>query len=420
VKLFDADALAGLPTDTFASLLRSFDALRNRRALAAMLGCMALGALVAGLCAVLADRFGVAMSVIGFAAMFVAGSLAINAAGLLLMDQARHAATRSLPEAIVHGLVCIPKFTLLALVLGGVALAVFAVIAAVYLVCKIPLLGPVLFVVVFPLSVVLSGLTLGALCLGLFLALPALWEGASVTRALAQTLAIARHRLVEALLLLTVVALLAGVVGLIVFGVLFGGLVPALGLASAILGGGGPGVLPGILGPGAAGGAGSAYATAAGIGGGLLWALTGSLFALVYLLGLNLVYLRLTDGLDIGAAESMLNATLADAKRQAAGLGQQARSVAERARAQARQSAAAAHAALAKPRVPIDTAPAPAAAADAASETSPTVRQAPRPARVAPPDSTAPAVAATLTCPHCLSAVGKPDRFCAVCGYRLM
>ena len=50
------------------------------------------------------------------------------------------------------------------------------------------------------------------------LSLPAIWQGAGITRALAQTLAIARSRLVEAVLLLVFVWFLAFAVGLVVFG----------------------------------------------------------------------------------------------------------------------------------------------------------------------------------------------------------
>ena len=71
------------------------------------------------------------------------------------------------------------------------------------------------------------------------LSLPAIWQGASITRALAQTFAIVKSRLVEALLLLAVVGLLCFVVGLIVFGVLMAGLVPTLGLSLSIVGFGG-------------------------------------------------------------------------------------------------------------------------------------------------------------------------------------
>ncbi|MEP7102957.1 MAG: hypothetical protein ABI781_20785 [Burkholderiales bacterium] len=419
-------AIGGLSPDAFSSLFQSINGLRNRRALFAMLGCMVAGVLIAGLFSLLASRMGFFFAFLGGLAMFVAGATGINAAGVLLMDQARGVPSRTLTDAVVYGLMCIPKFIALALLLLLVAIAVFIVLAIVYFVCKIPVLGPVLFVLVFPLSVVISGLTLCGLFLCMFLALPAIWEGATITRAIAQTLAIARGRLVEAILLLAVVGLLAGVIGFIVFSVLFSGLMPAVGMSASILGGDGFGPMLGMMrrggedfgGMGGGVGVGAAgYAIAAGIGAALLWALAGSLLSLVYLLGLNLVYLRVTEGLDVGATEAALKARIDDAKRGAADLGQKAKDAAERAREQARQSAAAAHAS--------------AAAASAAAATIPTVKPAELPPaplprlgdaapRAVPPESTTPAVSKALTCPQCLSAIGKDDMFCGVCGHKLM
>lgn len=429
----DSGLVGGLSPDAFSSLFQAINGLRNRRALVAMLGCLVIGVLVAGLFSVLASRMGFLMALLGFIAMFVASATGINAAGVLLMDQARGVPSRSLTDAVVYGLMCIPKFILLALALLCVAVAVFIVLAIVYVICKIPVLGPILFVLVFPLSVVILGLTLCGLFLCMFLALPAIWEGATITRAIAQTMAIARSRLVEALLLLAVFGLLAGVVGFIVFSVLFSGLMLAVGMSAAILGGDGLGSMLGMMsrggedfgGMGAAGGAGAGYAIAAGIGAAMLWALAASLLSLVGLLGLNIVYLRVTEGLDVGATEAALMARLDDAKRGAADLGQRARDAAERARDQARQSAAAAQAGMAaamtKRAEPVAS---PATPAPSEAAAPPIASRAPIPplSGAAPPDSTTPAVATALTCPQCLAAVGNADRLCGVCGvcgYRL-
>jgi hypothetical protein len=126
----------------------------------------------------------------------------------------------------------------------------------------------------------------------------------------------------------------------------------------------------------------------------LLWALAASLVALVYLLGLNLVYLRVTEGLDVGATEAAMQAGFDDAKRRAAELSQKAKDAAERARAQARASAAAAQ-------------------AGTAAAASPPAYSA------APPVSTSPAVPATTLCPKCTAPVGPDDLFCGVCGFKL-
>ena len=406
--------IAGLPPGTFPSLLRAVDGLHNLRAFVAMLGCMVIGVLAAGIFSLLATHLGFVFGFLGGLAMLIASATGINAAGVLLMDQARGVPSRGLPDAVSYGLMCIPKFILLSLTLLAVAAVVFVGIAIAYLVCKIPVLGPVLFVVVFPLSVVIAGLTLCGLVFCMFLSLPAIWEDAPILRAITQALAIARSRLVESLLMLVVVGLLASLVGIIAFGVLFTGLVPTVTMAASFFGGESLGSMFGAMNAAGDMRDGGSYGLAAGIGGMLLWALTGTLLSLVYLLGLNIVFLRVTEDLDVDATEDVLKARLEEARRQATDLGQKAREAAERARDQARQSAASAQAsgvaAMKPPEQPIDPAP---------STPAPPPLIAERPAREAPPESTTPAVAKTLTCPHCLSAVSKEDVYCGVCGVKL-
>lgn len=367
----------GLSPDAFSSMFQAVNGLRNRRALIAIVSCMFVGVLVFGLFSFMASRMGFFMAFLGGLCLFVASATGVNAAGVLLMDQARGVPSRSLVDAIGTGLLCIPKFVLLGLALFAVSLVVFIAIAIVFFVCKIPVLGPILFVLVFPLSVVISGLTLCGLFLCMFLALPAIWEGATITGAIAQALAIARSRLVESMLLLAVVWVLSTVVGFIVFGVLFTGLMPTIGMSASILGGDGIGSLLGMMrhrgefgdsggfgSDGSVGMGGAGYTIAAGIGGGLLWALAGSLLTLVNLLGLNLVYLRVTEGLDSAAAEAELKSRLDDARRRAAA-----------------------------PASP--------------------------PAAAPPADATMPTMAKALACPQCLSPVGRDDAFCGDCGHKL-
>ena len=395
-----AGPVGALSTDAFSSMFQAISGLRNRRALVAMLGCLFAGILVAGLFSFMAARMGFFFAFLGALVMFASAATGVNAAGLLLMDQAKGLPARSLPDAVMGGLLCIPKFIALGLALVLVSLVVFLAVALVFLVCRLPFLGPIVFVLVFPLSVVVLGLTLCGLFQCLFLALPAVWEGSSITHAIAKALAIVRSRLVESMLLLTVVGFLAMMVGFIVFGVLITGLIPSAGMMAGILGGDGLASVFGVLRGfgmdqggygGGRGGSGAGYVVAAGIGGGLLWALAASLVSLVYLLGLNLVYLRVTEGLDVGATEAVMQAGFDDAKRRAAELSQKAKDAAERAREQARQSASAASAAATAPPV-----------------YSP-----------APPVSAAPASSATTLCPKCTAPVGPDDLFCGVCGHKL-
>ena len=403
-----AGSIGGLSTDAFSSMFQAISGLRNRRALLAMLGCLFAGILVAGLFSFMAARMGFFFAFLGALTLFVAGATGVNAAGLLLMDQAKGVPARSLRDAVMGGLLCIPKFIALGLALLLVSLVVFVAVALVYLVCKIPFLGPILFVLVFPLSVVVLGLTLCGLFQCLFLALPAIWEGSSIKHAIAKALSIVRSRLVESMLLLTVVGFLALGVGFIVFGVLITGLIPSAGMTAGILGGDALGSVFGMVRGfgidqggygGELGGSGVGYVAAAGIGGGLLWALAASLVSLVYLLGLNLVYLRVTEGLDVGATEAAMQAGFDDAKRRAAELSQKAKDAAER----ARQSAAATQAS---------------AAADATATSA--TKAAPPAYSPAPPVNAPPASAATTTpCPQCTAPVGPDDLFCGVCGFKL-
>ena len=54
---------------------------------------------------------------LGGLSLFVTVTTGVNAAGLRLMDQAQGLPARSLPGAVMGGLLCIPKFIALGLVL---------------------------------------------------------------------------------------------------------------------------------------------------------------------------------------------------------------------------------------------------------------------------------------------------------------
>lgn len=397
--------IGGLSPDAISSLFQAIGGLRNRRALLAMAACLIGAVLIGGLSSYALGRtggFGVLLTML---VVLVAVYTGINAAGMLLMDQARGVPLRGLVDALVYGLLCIPKVIVLGIAFFLVALAVFIVLAIVFFVCKIPALGPVLFTVVFPLAVVIAGVTVSGLALCMFLALPAIWEGATITRAIAQSLAIVRSRLVETFVLMVMVGFLSFFVGLIVFGVLFSGLFPTLGLSAAIIGGGGGmeygggmrGGMGGGMGPlgglmGMMSGGGGAHAVAGGIGFGVLWAIAATLVSQVWLLGLNLVYLRVSEGLDAQATEAALAKGLADARRKSAEMAQKAKEAAERAREQARQHAA------------------PATAPAAAPVAAPPV------AAAAP---TAPMAPMAMACPKCRAAITTDDLFCGACGHRL-
>ena len=464
-----SDAPRGLSGDAFSSLLRAVTGLRNRRAVVAMLACTFAGVLVAGLLFALTPTLGFLAGLLAAIVWFVAIGTGVNAAGLLQMDHARGISPRSTADALVYGLMCIPKLIVLALAFLAVEIAVFIVIALLLLICKIPFLGPLLFTVVFPVSVVIAGVTIVGLFICLVLSLPAIWQGASISRALAQTFAIVRSRLVEAVLLLVLVGFIGFAVGFVVFGVLVAGLMPTLGMSLSIVGFGGLG-MESIAAMSQGGGG---HAIAGVIGGALLWAIAASVVGQVYLLGLSIVYLRVTEGLDLTSAEESLRATFDEAKRRTLELGEKARQAAQRsgeapataASGATSASGAAAGAPAASHSAPPAFAAAPSPARDASTRdpfhlhpgeqtTMPTARASdpditlpfddlpgvsepttgvqsdwtPLPPQPAVPAPAPPSVAALpaaaplpppTTCPQCLSAVAAEDTFCGVCGYRL-
>ncbi len=453
---------AALTPHAFSSLFQAVNGLRNRRAIVALLVCTVAGVLVASLVLTMSGALGMLAGLLAMLVWIVAIGTGVNAAGLLQMDSARGISQRSIVDALVHGLMCIPKLLVLGLAFFAVEIVVFIAIALLLLICKIPFLGPLLFVVVFPLSVVAVGITIVGVALCVVLSLPAIWQGASITRALAQTLTIVKSRLVEAVLLLVFVGLLSALVGFVLFGVLAAGLVPTLGLSASIVGFTGFG---GFNGMGALMGAtqgfgGSGHVLAGAVGGALLWAVAGSLVGQVYLRGLSLVYLRVTEGLDLSATEAVLLAALDEARRRTSELGDKARAAAGQGAATASGAGAGAAAgtaiaasatAAAEPVTepyaasfpspvykppPAYFAP-PMAAAPAASDApdielpfgeataprpAPSLAAppawAPPPAQLHPPPAPAAAPVPT-TCPQCLSPVARGDAFCGVCGYRV-
>jgi len=464
IDIASEPAPAGLSGHAFSSLLQAIGGLRNRRALVAMLGCMFVGVIVSGLLMAMTRSLGVFAGLLAMIVWVVAVGTGVNAAGLLQMDHARGISPRSTADALVYGLMCIPKLIAIGLIFLAVEIAVFIVLALLLFICKIPFLGPLLFVVVFPVSVVVAGVTIVGLFLCLVLSLPAIWQGASITRALAQTFAIVRSRLLEAVLLLLFIGFLCAAVGAIIFGVLGFGLLPTLAMSMTIVGFGGFG-MESMMAMSQGGGGGAGHAIAGAIGGALLWAVAASLIGQVYLLGLSLVYLRVTEGLDLTASEEALRATFDDARRRTAELGEKARQATHRGGGGA-DAASAATGAAAGSAMASGTAAAPAYSAPPAyspppgfatvpaargSDEQPTQHDrragepdialpidapappavpayaappawTPPPAAASPPIAPPPAAAplpAPTTCAQCLSPVSPEDVFCGVCGYRL-
>ena len=444
---------------SFAPLLRASEGLTQWRPMALGFLTWVAVALLLAVGGFLSSSLGGAaggglMGLFGLLAMILIAA-GMSGAGILLMDKAKNIAPRSMLDAFLAGLWCIPKFLGFYVVMALV-LAALAVVGAIgYFLAKIPGIGPLFFFVLHPVLVIVAAAVLTSLLwVGFPLFTPAVWEGRGFKESLTLVIAVSRQRLVPTVLLFLALYVVVSVIGMVVFGALLPGYLFMTGLASSILdirmdntdfeaivalvngyGGYNSGLMyAGIL------------ATA------LIFGLAVILMMQVALMGVNLVYLSATDGLDTADTENALNAGLDEMKRRAREAQEKARLAAEQAQEKARQMAeeakerarqraaeqAAAQAAAAEQataqaqaqaaavlaaeqaeqqaaadRLATEAAAAQAAPPDAAPQEPPLL------AEPAPSTNLPPASAATATCPQCQHTVGHDDVFCGECGHRL-
>ena len=442
---------------SFAPLLRASEGLTQWRPMALGFLTWVVVALLLAVGGFLSSSLGGAaggglMGLFGLLAMILIAA-GMSGAGILLMDKAKIIAPRSMLDAFLAGLWCIPKF-LGFYVVVALVLAALAVVGAIgYFLAKIPGIGPLFFFVLHPVLVIVAAAVLTSLLwVGFPLFTPAVWEGRGFKESLTLVIAVSRQRLVPTVLLFLALYVVVSVIGMVVFGALLPGYFFMSGLATSILGvgmtGNGLAAITALMNGYGGGSSGLMYAGILATA--LIFGLAFTLMMQVALMGVNLVYLSATDGLDTADTENALNAGLDEMKRRAREAQEKARLAAEQAQEKARQMAeeakerarqraaeqAAAQAAAAEQAtaqaqaaavLAAEQAEQQAAADQSAAETA--AAQAAPPdaapqeprllAEPAPSTDLPPASAATATCPQCQHTVGHDDMFCGECGHRL-
>ena len=297
------------PLDALGKVLGSVDAVRNLRALCVLLATFAIAGLLTAMAenslARGATRLG---PVEAGAALFVA-FYGGNAAGILVMDEARGAIVRDIGDAVQAALLSAHRLLLvLAAVLCTYALFAAGLLGLLWL-CRTsvsgPVIGPLLFGVAVPVGVVGVGLAVLALVAVVVpLAAPAVWAGCGVRATLRQLTHWIRHRLVTVALLVSAASLLTAAVGaLVTFVVMAGGrIVSQLGVLVVGIDVPAQQLMAGLFGYGlrSLGAAGAptgstGHAAAALVGGGVVFALALVLPGLVYLRGTCAVYLAMSE-----------------------------------------------------------------------------------------------------------------------------
>jgi hypothetical protein len=250
----------------------------------------------------------------GAAALFIAfyGS---SAAGLVLMDRAMGLAAREVTDAVLDALGIGHRVLIALLMMGSAAAAVAGALLGLYWLSGLPKVGPWLFVLVVPVTVILIGLLIMAVVAVVApLTGPTVWAGASSWGAVRTLFRLIRERLLQSAVLMGGLSLATALTGAAtsVF-VLVGGRVMAEASVLVL----GVDVQPQVLMAGlfgyglhsinAAGIPKEAYPyiSAATVGGGVVFALALVLPTLVYLRGVCEVYLALmaSDQLDRGSLE---------------------------------------------------------------------------------------------------------------------
>lgn len=415
-----------------ASLVSAIDAVRNWRAAALLLVSFIAAGLLFALGGVVTARIawpvGAVFMILGFAVAFYG----VNAAGMMLMDEAQGTPSRPMLAAVMaslatgHRLILVMLLVLAAYIVGILAMAL------VLWICKVPFLGPLLLTFVFPVFVVISGVAVFAMYAVIApLAAPSIWSGATTMQALSRLAAIARQRIVMVVLMMVVVLFITIVVGSVIGGMMMMGTLITGGLSASIIGmGGGMGMgsLAGMMG-GMGGnmggsmegyGSGAGHMMAAGLGGGIVWAVALTLPGLVYIRGCCQVYLANIQGINLQDAEQQLRGSLDAAKRRAEELKAKGEAMAAKMPERFEKAADV----QAAPLAPVSAAPAssasvaPTAVAAAASVTAP-LFAASAPVAAAPAMAQPSIEIVTHTCPKCSSVVTPGDAFCGSCGHKL-
>jgi hypothetical protein len=209
-------------------LLKSLEAVTNLRAFLTVLGTLILSVVTI----LLFDFFTVQtgsgtlvtiLKLLRLLAIFIVSVVGFSVAGVIVNDQMRGRAPRTFHDAVLAALLSLPRLIGVVLVMGIVALVIVLGIFIALFLCKIPFVGPILYLAVFPLSVLLVGVAWYAGFFVMLLSAPAVWDGNGVGRTLGMMCAIIRTRLTSVIIHLLLLVLLVGTVtALVMVGVAIG------------------------------------------------------------------------------------------------------------------------------------------------------------------------------------------------------
>lgn len=222
----------------FDLLLASVHGLREWRALTLLLlGGIVWGLLAVGLLALFRSPVGF---VIGSIAGLICWLIAYLGAGRIFMARARgDTAHIPMTAALGDGLRLLPQGIGVAILIFLAGLAVCIAEVIVFLLCKIPYIGPVLYFFLQPAGMVVAAVAAFALWVISLLALPAVWDGRGALEAFRSSWTSLRRDPGEVGFLLLALLVLVWMVSAVITSILLVGALFSMGIGLGIVGGGG-------------------------------------------------------------------------------------------------------------------------------------------------------------------------------------
>ena len=301
------------------SLLRSFEGMRNWRALVLMIGGVIGAALVLFGGFNLIER--IDSSVMGLIVATVASLLAlllflagVNGAGLLLMDQIDHKPCRGLAQAFFGGIGCTLSAVVALILLALGLLLLWIVLAVLTFLDRIPGIGPFFAFLLSGPTAVVFAFCFVFLGLGVPLVYASIWRGQGAIGSIGRAIDIVARRPLETFVHFLVLWLIVFSASAFAFGMLFWGGMVTLSMHTLVGIGSSLSDMSGGLGGGMGGGLTSTIAGmagnflsvgAAGFSIGLAYLLLFALMLLINLAGYILVHDSLDAGVEAGTADRM-------------------------------------------------------------------------------------------------------------------
>ncbi|OYV73404.1 MAG: hypothetical protein B7Z70_13340, partial [Acidithiobacillus ferrivorans] len=172
---------------------------------------------------------------IGVIILLVSFGVGYLGAGGILLHEARGDPLPGIVKSLRFGIRALPRLLGLLIIESLLLLGIFVVEVLGFLACKIPGIGAMLFVPLFPAIMLVNAIVFVLAIIVFNLSGPALWHGESVGNSLRHTIAIARNKPGSILLMMLLLAALATGMGIIIAVILYTGYSMALTAATPVL-----------------------------------------------------------------------------------------------------------------------------------------------------------------------------------------